>query len=234
MSCWNFIDRLYCINLRNRPDRRRRSASQFEKIGALKSIEYMTTERHPQNSEQGIYESHIHCIQKGLEAQARSIAVFEDDVVFENFDPERLENCVRFIIDQPHWDALFFGCLVTRSWPTSSSAVRRIHYRSLAHAYVLNRPFAEKLVKIPWSGRPFDAILHDFVRSAFVVYPSFAFQGSTRSDNYRLRRLDLFRRVCGGLKFIQKMNERFHTNYRSILFLHLLVAVGIAGWLILR
>ncbi len=232
MNCWNYFDRCYCINLKHRTDRRRLSELQFHKVGLLKRMEYVTAEQHPQNSEQGIFLSHMRCIQKGLESNAQCIAVFEDDVVFENFDPERVNQSVQFINRLDQWEVLFLGCLVSGSWSTASPAVRKIHYSSLAHAYVLKRPFAEKLIKIQWSGKPFDAMLRDLVQRAYAIYPSIAFQSNARSDNHRLKRLDLLRRLCGGLQFIQRMNERCHRNFRMILLLHLLAISAVAGWLI--
>jgi GR25 family glycosyltransferase involved in LPS biosynthesis len=232
MSCWDFLDKIYCISLQHRTDRRRRSELQFAKVGLLDRVEYLPAQQHRQNSEQGIYESHMRCIQKGLESDARHMAIFEDDVVFDRFDPERVKESARFLKSLDHWDVLFWGCLVSRSRPTSSSAVRRIRYRSLAHAYVLNRPFAEALVRIEWSGKPFDAMLQGSVRHAYAICPSIAFQSNARSDNYRLKGLDRVRRLCGGLHFIQKMNECYHRNFKVILLLHLLAALAVAGWLL--
>ena len=33
-----------------------------------------------------MYESHMICLRKGLEAGAKNIVVFEDDVIFDRFD----------------------------------------------------------------------------------------------------------------------------------------------------
>jgi GR25 family glycosyltransferase involved in LPS biosynthesis len=232
MSCWDFLDKIYCITLEHRNDRRRRSEIQFARVGLLDRVEYVQCQPHPLNSEQGIYESHMHCVQKGLESNAQRIAIFEDDVVFDKFDPERVIESVRFLNRLDQWGILFLGCLVSRSYPTSSSVVRRIRYRSLAHAYILNRPSSEKLAKIQWSGKPFDAILQRFVRDSYAIYPSIAFQSNASSDNYRLKGLERFRRLCGGLGLIQKMNERYHRNFKAILLLHLLAALAVAGWLL--
>lgn len=232
MKCWDFLDKAYCISLRHRADRRRQSEIQFGLVGLLDRVEFVECTRHPQNSEQGIFESHLLCIRKGLESGARHMAVFEDDVIFDDFSPDRVTGSVRFLKSLDDWEVLFLGCLVSGSRSTASPAVRQVRYRSLAHAYVLNRPFAEKLDKIKWSGKPFDAMLQSFVRSPYAIYPSIAFQSSASSDNLRLKGLDRIRRLCGGLLFIQKMNERFHRNIKTIVLVHLLAALAIAGWLL--
>jgi GR25 family glycosyltransferase involved in LPS biosynthesis len=195
-------------------------------------VEYVQVRPHARNSEEGIFDSHLHCIQKGLAANARRMAIFEDDVVFDGFDPLRVEKSLQFVEGLDQWDMLFLGCLVSRSRPTASRVVRRVRYRSLTHGYVLNRPFAEKLAKIQWSGRPIDAMFQYLVQHAYAVYPSVAFQSNASSDNWRLRGLDQVRRLCGGLRFIQKMNERYHRHFKAILLVHLLAALALAGLLL--
>ncbi len=234
MSCWDFLDKIYCINLVHRTDRRCHSEIQFARVGLNERVEYIPAKEYADNSEQGIYESHIYCIQKGLESQAQCMAIFEDDVLFDSYDPERVRQCVLFLSGLADWEVLFFGCLVSRSFATNSPAVRLVRYRSLAHAYVINRPLAEKLVKIPWSGMPFDAMLQRFVQRPYAIYPAIAFQSNARSDNSRLRWLERVRKLCGGLGFIQKVNERFHRNFRMILFFHFLAGLTIVGWVLYR
>ena len=232
MNCWDSLDKIYCISLEHRTDRRRLSEIEFGKVGLLDRGEYVRTLPHAHNSEEGIFESHMRCIQKGLADNARCMAIFEDDVVFDAFDPLRLQKGLQFVQSLDRWDMLFLGCLVSRSRPTASTVVRRVRYRSLTHAYVLNRPFAEELVKIQWSGRPIDAMFQDLVQDTYAVYPSIAFQSNATSDNWRLKALDRVRRLCGGLRFIQKMNERYHRHFTTILLVHLLAALVLAGWLL--
>jgi GR25 family glycosyltransferase involved in LPS biosynthesis len=232
MNCWDFLDKIYCISLEHRTDRRRQSKIEFRKVGLLERVEYVQTHRHAHNSEEGIFESHMQCIKKGLAAGARRIAIFEDDVLFDGFDPLRLLESLNFVDRLDDWDVLFLGCLVSRSRPTASSGVLQVRYRSLSHAYILNRPVAEKMAKIQWCGKPFDAILQSFARHPYALYPSIAFQSSASSDNRRLKGLDRVRRLCGGLRFIQKMNERYHRYSKAILLAHLLAAMALAGWLL--
>ncbi|MCJ7541219.1 MAG: glycosyltransferase, partial [Desulfobacterales bacterium] len=144
-------------------------------------------------------------------------------ILFERFSPAGLKNCVDFLSTNPHWHALFFGCLVSGSKRTDNKSVLKVKYRSLAHAYVLNRNFAESLVKIPRQGRAYDAILHNFTDAFYLIYPSFAFQGNSRSDNSRYARLDKFRRLCGGLRRIQKWNEFYHRNRIIIIAFHIIL-----------
>ncbi|MCG6538293.1 MAG: hypothetical protein L7F78_27145 [Syntrophales bacterium LBB04] len=72
----------------------------------------MIGERHSYNFEQEVYESHMMCLRKGLEAGARNIVVFEDDVGFDRFDPERLRSCTEFLRQDPKWKVLLLGALI--------------------------------------------------------------------------------------------------------------------------
>lgn len=220
---WEYFDKFYCISLNERSDRREDAKIQFEKIGLSDKVEFVIVKKHPHNSEQGIFESHMSCVKKGILAGANHIVIFEDDILFERFKPTVLKNCVDFLSTNPHWNVLFFGCLVSSSKKTDNKSVLKVKYRSLAHAYALNHNFAKSLMNIPWQGKPYDAILQNAMDSFYLIYPSFAFQGSSRSDNSRYARLDKFRRLCGGLRRIQKWNEFYHRHKIMIIALHILV-----------
>ena len=233
MECWAFLDKIYCISLEHRQDRREYAQREFHKVGLQDRVEFVPAELCPHDSEKGIYASHMRCIEMGLQSGASHIAIFEDDVVFDRFDSIRLASGFQYLHHLPQWEAFFLGCLVYRSLPTDSPGVLRVRYRSLAHAYVLNRPFAEKMITIPWSDKPFDVMLRDALQNAYAIYPAVAFQSNAASDNDRLKGLDRFRRFCGGLRFIQMMNERCHRHVKAIILIHLLAALALAGGLLL-
>lgn len=218
---WDLFDRIYCISVKERTDRREKALGQFEQIGIAERVRFMLVERHPTNSEQGIYDSHIRCIRDGLETGARHMVIFEDDVVFERYDPSKLEAGAAFLKDQDDWAILFMGCLVKRSRPTDVPAVRRIDYRCLTHAYAINRPFALRVAEKPWRNIPFDVMLSRLNAPCFIVSPAFAFQSDAASDNVRRKALDRFRRWFGGLRRIQKANEFYHRNKAWVIALHL-------------
>jgi len=227
--CWDYFDRAYCISLVERHDRRQEARRQFARVGLSERIEFVIVPKHPVDIEQGIYESHMMCMEKGLRADARGIVIFEDDIVFEGFQPERLGQCIGFLDAHPEWNMFFLGCMVRKSRKTQNRAVIWVRFQCLCHAYAVNRRFAERLVRIPWRGVPFDDTIRDLNADLiFSAYPGFAFQSSSPSDNERFLPLDRFRRLCGGLKRVQKMNGFYH-RYRTAL----LVAHGIVGALIL-
>jgi len=226
--CWEFFDKIYCISLDERSDRREEARAQFKAVGLLGRVEFVIVSKYPSDCEQGIYESHMLCMQKGLDANAANMVIFEDDICFDRFAPETLRNANEFISTHTDWDILFLGCMVKGSSRTENKSVLNVRFRSLCHAYVLNPRFARRLVDIPWQYVPFDDMLRDLKDAHFyAVYPSFAFQSDSRSDNQRYLPLDRFRRVCGGLQCLQKMNEFFHLNKATIIGIHIVFVVCI-------
>ena len=221
---WEYFDKIYCISLYERVDRREQAKAQFRAVGLADRVEFVVVKKHPVDCEQGIYESHILFMEKGIRALSGNIVIFEDDVVFDRFNPDTLGKCIDFLETNSDWKIMFLGCMVKKSAKTDNRSVLKVSFRSLSHAYVLTREFAETIVKIPWQKIPFDDMLRDIKDDRmYAVYPSFAFQSDSRSDNQRYLPLDRFRRLCGGLRRLQKMNEFYHYNKTLIIGAHILL-----------
>ncbi len=224
---WHLIDKAYCISVDERTDRRKEARAQFAKVGLLEKIEFVVVPKHPSDCEQGIYESHLICMRKGIEAGARHILIFEDDICFQRYDPALLVRGANFMATHTQWRMLFLGCMVKSSRATDHPSVRQIRYRSLTHAYVIQRAFAAEIVQHhPWHQIPYDDFLRDLEDDQFyAVYPMFAFQSNSRSDNMRYLPLDRFRRLCGGLVRLQKNNELYHRHKGLIIGAHVLAII---------
>lgn len=220
---WDFFDRLYCISLREREDRRQSALREFAKVGLADRVEFELGEHHPFNMEQGVYESHMTCLRKGLEAGARNIVIFEDDVEFDRFDPERLRSCVEFLKQHPQWKVFLLGALIRSTSKTANPDVQKVCYQSLTHAYVLNRHYAETLAYQPWRGIVNDTLFQPLTDDVYAIYPMCAFQKYFTSDNYKYPQLVLIRRSLGGLNRIQKAFEFYHRHKFSIYTAHFLV-----------
>jgi hypothetical protein len=168
----------------------------------------------------------MECFRRGLRAGARTMLVFEDDILFNRFDPRVLAACTRFMA-AAEWNMFFLGCLTSGSRRTANPAVLQVRYRGLTHAYAVRRDFAESLLARPWCGQPYDMLLKDRCDGFFAAYPSFAFQSNAATDNLRLRRMDRFRRICGGLARIQKMDEFYHRHRWAVVAAHVLLIAGL-------
>ncbi|MGC9194433.1 MAG: glycosyltransferase family 25 protein [Syntrophobacteraceae bacterium] len=228
---WSFFDHIYCICLKQREKRRQQAAAQFALVGLGDRVIFRSFDLHPSDPEEGIYTSHMACIREALADGARHILIFEDDIIFERLNAARLHAALAFLRHQRDWQILFLGCMVKKSRPTQCPALREVKYRCLAHAYSLNRLCAEVLVERAWKGVPFDNVLSDFTGGTYACYPTFAFQSNAESSNRRLRRMDQFRRLCGGLRRLQKFDEWYNCNKILLITLHL-VGLGLLLWIV--
>ena len=220
-SGWDFFDRIYCISLEKREDRREAARASLATVGLSDKVEFVLVQPHPTHIEQGMYESHMTCLKKGLEAGAKNIVVFEDDVIFDRFDASRFRQCTQFLSDHPGWKVFLFGALIRSSRKTANPCVQEVRYQSLAHAYALNRPYAETLAYKPWEGIVIDTIFRPLKEDIYAACPMFAFQNDFSSDNdKKYSGLERFRRFWGGLEKIQKANEFYHQHKFGIIAAH--------------
>ncbi|MFN2353936.1 MAG: glycosyltransferase [Desulfopila sp.] len=221
---WTFFDKIYCISLDNRGDRREQAHKEFEKLGILERVEFVIVAKHPTDREQGIFQSHMECLKRGIAAGGRNILVFEDDVFFQRYDAHGLRRACTSLASIT-WNGFFLGCITDGSMKTTEKNLVKIHYRTLAHAYALNRPFAETLVQETWAGVPFDEFLRRRGDNFYALSPMCAFQGCSGTDNQRVA-IDRMRRIFGGLPFIQKTNELYHNHRLSLLCATVAFTVG--------
>jgi len=229
---WDFFDAIYCITLESRPDRMAAAREQFALVGLGERVKFLVVTRDEEDPARGIYGSHQRCLSQGLATGARHILIFEDDVFFRDCNQERLREACRFLRETNTWDVFFLGCLTNGSQPAGQDAVVRVRYRCLAHAYALNRPFAERIAREPWRGVPIDGLLQAVGGQFFALRPMCAFQGLAASDNKTVW-IDRLRTLFGGLSLIQQGNELYHNNKGLFIFLHLAAAVTIIALLVL-
>lgn len=222
---WSFFDQIYCISLDTRSDRRTEAKKHFSEAGLLHRVKFVLVRKHPDNPEKGIFLSHMSCLKKGLEAGARHILIFEDDVFFENYHPETLADAVRFLQARESWNGFFLGAISGKIMQTEVPSVVKIEYRCLAHAYALNRPFAEEFVQEPWNKVPYDSLLKKRGKEFYALSPMIALQGRAGSDNHTVL-LDRMRRFFGGLPRIQRVNEYYQQHKKTLLTLHFLILSG--------
>lgn len=231
---WDFFDHIYCISLEERQDRRQAAEASFAKVGLTGKVEFVIVKRHPSNVEQGMYESHMACLRRGLQAGAERIVVFEDDVVFDRFDADRFRQCTQFLADHPDWKVLLLGALIRSSRKTANPFIQEVGYQSLAHAYALNRPYAETVAAQPWQGIVIDTLFRPLTAHLYAVYPMFAFQNDFVSNNDKYPGLECIRRWCGGLERIQKVNEFYHRHKRAIIAGHAVILLTLLILLVTR
>lgn len=110
-SFWDFVDRLYCVSLREREDRRQAALQEYAKGGLTDRVEFVLGERHPADMEERVYVSHMLRLRKGLEAGAESVDIYEDGGEFDRFDPQRLRSATEFLQQHREWKVFHIGGL---------------------------------------------------------------------------------------------------------------------------
>ncbi len=223
---WDFFDRIYCISVTQRTDRRQNAQREFARVGLAGRVQFFLVEKHPTNSEQGIFESHLACLRSALEAGGQRILIFEDDVEFPRFSSTVLARSIEFLRVDANWHIFFLGCFVRSSRKTKFPSVLRVRFRCAAHAYILNREFALTLLSHSWSGIAFDDLLRDLNDDAlYACYPALAFQSNSPSDNSKMESLDRTRRWLGGLARLQRWNEFIHHRAVEVILAHVAVVL---------
>ncbi len=228
------MDRIYCITLDHRQDRQRQAAEQFRKVGLEDRVEFLFSKKHPTNAEQGNFIAQMNALRAGVESGAQTIAVFEDDIIFERFSESKMKHAADFLHSNSDWNILFLGCFMKGSRRTRWKSIARIRFRSLTHGYIIRREFALKLLGIPWPGRCLDDLIQSLNDPGiYALYPAIAFQSNSKTDNDKQILNDRARRVFGGLRLLQKWNEFANLNFRLLVVIHLiLLALMVAGALI--
>lgn len=228
--CWSFFEAIYCIVLEERPDRLEKVRQQFTKVGLASRVEIVLVNRHPTNREQGIMESHLICLNKGLAAGAQTMLIFEDDVFFEGFDPAALTTACDGLKEN-QWDMLLLGGIASKATRTGIKNLLAIEYRCLTHAYAVTREYARIMAQKPWNGEPWDSELKKTRGQFYTLYPMCAFQGLEGTEN-QTTTIAWLRTIFGGLPFLQRLNEFYQLHkWAMLLSPALLPALILLAWM---
>lgn len=220
-----FFDKIFCISVESRIDRQMAAKDVFKKIGILQRVEFVLVKKHPRNPEEGIFQSHLQCLRRGVTEGGRHILIFEDDITIAHFQEQRSVEAIKQLQQLKNWDAFFLGAICSSSRKTVSKYLAQIDYRCLTHGYALNRHFAKTVILEQWEGVAYDGFLKERCRNSFAPVPMFAFQSMSISDNKTIF-LDRMRRFFGGLQFLQRSNELFLRYKIPIIVVHLLVLMA--------
>jgi len=135
---WEYFDRIFCINLPNRTDRRTLAQAEFDVMGVrpewASAIQCDDGRLGLQHTLLGIFTRN---------RDARNILIFEDDVQFIN-DPIRTLQLV--LEDLPKFDLLYFGGNVMGGRVQVTPNLNRITRTLAAHAICYNRSVFDRYI----------------------------------------------------------------------------------------
>lgn len=220
-----FFDKIFCVSVDSRVDRQKSAKEAFAKLGIVQRVEFVLVPKHPTNPEEGIFDSHLQCLRRGVEEGGKHILIFEDDISVAYFEEQRSSEAIKQLQQLENWDAFFLGAMSSGSKKTASKYLEKIEYRCLTHGYALNRPFAKRIIGEQWQGVAYDGFLKKHCSNSFAPVPMIAFQSTSISDNKTIF-LDRMRRFFGGLQFLQRSNELLQRYKLPIIIAHLLVLMA--------
>ena len=195
------IDRIVCITLRDRPDRRRFAERVHRRLGISDRVEFFVADRHELGGKVGCFDSHVRVVSGCLlDPRCRSVLVFEDDAVpTPGYDAEKLGDALEWAFKHVDaWDVFFVGHVpVGKSFLESSrpfaslvndasdlllaeQAFPGVVWNSAlgAHAYVLNRRsmsvvarLGKQMLLSSWTSGHYDVFLRDVLPKSLCTSP---------------------------------------------------------------
>ena len=173
---FRFFDVVYCINLDTRPDRWQQAMGEFVAIGLADRVERVAAITHADPRE-GCRRSHLECVKRAAAAGAETALIFEDDVVFPHFSPERLGRSLDRLRTIPDWDLFYLGGVVL-SRPTERYGGLFRAPMAQSHAYAIHR---RAFTAVERSRSPFDLWCAQTLKS-YCAQPLLAWQRDGLSD----------------------------------------------------
>jgi len=144
---WATFDKVRCINMLSRPDRRKRATERFNLVNV--DVEYFDAVRHPTDPREGCADSHRQCIQEAYDAGSSNVLIFEDDVVFNDGWETVVRDCCAMIKSGKPFDAIFLGC--SPYYIIDNYAEFWCGVCALTHAYCISREGMAKYLAKKWT-----------------------------------------------------------------------------------
>jgi GR25 family glycosyltransferase involved in LPS biosynthesis len=146
------LDKIICINLKERTDKYNVVKKVFEKINL--NVDFFFAEKHKTSGRIGCFESHIEVIQQCYNNNFKNVLIFEDDVVdTPDYDEKILQNVLLFLKNNNWCEYFQLGYTILPhemvSYFSSNNLYRQniIQYNgNCTHAYILTRPGMERIL----------------------------------------------------------------------------------------
>lgn len=160
------VDRVFCISLRAREDRR----TLFRRTVATRianPIEFLLVERCG-DPVQGCYESHQALAKRAIAENWQRILIFEDDALPYEFCATKIRWVNRFIRTKK-FQSLHLGYTMGRTWLTWFPFIARGRVVAL-HAYIISREACQILAETPYGATPVDVLFKQRLKQ-HCVFP---------------------------------------------------------------
>lgn len=191
-----YFDKIYCINLKRRPDRWEESLNEFKKydlkvdrFDAVDGNNYKSTSN-LNNGQIGTIYSHLNIIKTAKKENLNNVLILEDDIKFHN-DVISLFNEWNSEIPED-WDMIFLGGNHIGNNPWSpgklipiTEHIFKVTYCLALHCYAVKNTLYDKLIdSLSNIDKPADVIIADFQSNinCYIIRPHLAWQRPSYSD----------------------------------------------------
>lgn len=165
------IDKIYCISLKERKDRREFLKTQFSKLDHEVTFHIVERNKDPIR---GCLESHIECIQEAKELGFTNILMLEDDILINEKVIEDIDN----IYIPENFDMFYLGYHVNDGIKYGNNILKLLSAQT-THAYIMN-------------SRIYDYVL-DNIQKEWNTISEWGIRNKYESrTNFNVRAIDLF------------------------------------------
>jgi GR25 family glycosyltransferase involved in LPS biosynthesis len=197
------FDKIYCINLDERPDRWESALNEFKKVG-LDSVERFSAVKHDKGVI-GCRESHLNIIKKAKENKLNNVLIFEDDIKFVDESIPYISNTLEQL-NTTDWSLFYLGATVDPnvSYLTEvSDNLVKTNFAYTTHAYAINSNVFDKIL----NEAPYHPIIDVFycrhivsMGNSLIMNPMLAIQqeGYSNIENHQADygwMLDFFNKI---------------------------------------
>lgn len=155
MNAFHNFDRIFCINLKDRPDRRKQAEDEFIKFDVsnvefIDGVVYNGYKDRRRNACVGNHLAHAECFKRAMESKAKNVLIFEDDVEFF-WDKLTVHSIIHSGLQTIHsgWCMLYLGINMDRfSAHKYNPYLARIDGGFSTHAYAVSHFFFEEFYRV--------------------------------------------------------------------------------------
>ncbi len=186
---WKQFNAIYCINLKERTDRKNAASIVFEKCNV--KVEFHEACRDASgNGVKGCWKEHQACMRDAYAKGYENVVIFEDDIELASLIlPSTLiqSQVTRFLQTNKRWELFFLGAcpniFFENHGPENGYAnIKRVN-SLCAHAYIATRTWMSKFLSLDYDvlGTAVD-VIYMMNKNAFAVFPTW-FNQSTSPSN---------------------------------------------------
>lgn len=146
MKLNEYFDKIYCINLDERPDRWKQALNEFKKVG-IENVERFSAFKHEKGAI-GCRESHLGIIRKAKEEKLNNVLIFEDDVLFIEKNIPLISKTLDDL-KSTNWDLFYLGATVDPNVGFMNKITNNLFKTNFAyttHAYAVNGSVFDKIL----------------------------------------------------------------------------------------